>query len=102
MFLEVPENRHPLGYLVDKIPNWETFSSIILSKSSYETILAYEDAKNSRESGKYYCGPSISFELKQITCDLWEVLWIEHKGIRHYFNNNTIGSSVHITCKQAA
>lgn len=102
MFLQVPENRHPLGYLVEMIPNWKTFSSIIFSKSTYEIILEYGNGKDGEESNRYYCGPTISFELKQITCDLWEVLWIEHKGIRHCFNNNPIGNSVYISSKLAA
>lgn len=101
MFLQVPENRHPIGYLVEMIPNWKAFSSIIFSKSTYEIILEYENRKDGKEA-RYYCGPTISFELKQITCDMWEVLWIEHKGIRHCFNSKPIGNSVYITCKSAA
>lgn len=109
--LTLPSDRFFLiDYLIEKVPNWKSISSIYISSSAYERIskdlyLKQNGSVYSREevivedTGKYY--PSLSFSLKQIRFDEWIVEWIEYDGTCQYFTHNPIGS-VSITYEHLA
>lgn len=110
MFLILPSNRISLvDYLIEKVPNWKSLSSIYISSFAYEGMTKVPLLKQNgsiwtreevdEENGKYY--PPLSFKLKQIRFDEWIVEWIEYDGTRQYFTSNPIGS-VCITFKRVA
>jgi len=109
MFLTLSGNCSSLvDHLIEQTPNWKSLSSISMNTFAYEQMkndpyLKQNDSIWSREElvidGKYY--PSLSYEVKQISIDLWVIEWIEYDGSRHYFTKNPIGSA-HITYNAAS
>lgn len=110
MFLILPSNRISLvDYLIEKVPNWKKLESITFTTLAYTNECECSNFKQvgnvwTRERnliGDDYL-PSTSYEIKQIACDLYEILWIEYDGSYIYFSNKLPCRSVHITCKLSA
>ncbi len=92
-----------IDYVIENFPNWNNLDSINIYSSAYDKMKdsPYLQQSNNvwtrevsltEDNGKYLL--PLSYELKQIKFDLWQVLWIEYDGTRKYFATNPIGKSI--------
>ena len=82
-FLSLPKHLPQssfVDFIIKSFPDWKELNSIYIEGSAYEIIKDFKCC-----------------ELKQIKLGLWEVLWLERNGNRHYFSNKSYGRSVYIS-----
>ena len=109
MFYSIPSTcTSMIDYVIENFPKWDDLDSITIYSSTYDKMkdspclqqsnnIWTREVSLTEDDGKYLL--PLSYELKQIKFDLWEVLWIEYDGSRKYFTNNPIGRSICITCE---
>lgn len=92
-----------IDFLNEQIPNWKALDSIFISNSirtemeqnpffKQDGNIWTREELSDQNAGKYY--PRLSYELRQIRCDLWMIQWIELDGSRRYFTSNPVGNSL--------
>lgn len=97
-----------IDYVIENFPKWNELDSITICVSAYDKMKdsPYLEQSNNvwtrevsltEDDGKYLL--PLSYELKQIKFDLWEIVWIEYDGTRKYFTNNPNSNSICITCE---
>ena len=84
-FLSLPKHLPPssfVDFIIKAFPEWKELNSIYVEGSAYEIL----------KDCNFY-------KLKEVKLGLWEVLWLEHNGIRHHFSNKPYGGkTVYISC----
>lgn len=105
-FLHLPQEWYSsVDYLIESIPYWRELVSVLISYSAYKRMSEGSFLMQNGNiwveegttiNGVYY--PSLSYELKQIKFDLWEILWIEYEGKKYEFSPKALsGEAAFIT-----
>lgn len=101
-FLNIPEDRYSfVGFLIESIPNWFDYDSVLFDKSTYTKMLGAQFINRSTDPECYIDGittPPLFYHVKKVKLDLWKITWLEVNGKRHEFSKKTFGGkSIYIS-----